>query len=352
MTDEVIRIGLIGAGGNTDLRHIPGFNAIDGVELVGVANRSLESSQRVCDKYGIPNAYESWVDLLEDDETDAVCIGTWPYMHCDLVTAALESDNHVMTEARMAMNAAEAKEMLDVSRQYPHLVTQIVPAPHTLKLDNTIKRLIADGYLGDILSVSLVVHDRTMHPHGFIDHSAPFHWRHNRDLSGYNIMQMGIWYEALMRWVGPAQSVQALTRINVKTRKDGGSGSTRFITIPDHIEVMCEMFSGPLLHMRLSAITGHAPADGAWLYGTDGTLHIDAPSMTLYGGRRDDDAMSEIDIPAEEQGAWRVEEEFINAIRGEEEITHTTFEDGVRYMEFSEAVTLSAQSGEKIHLPL
>ena len=50
-------------------------------------------------------------------------------------------------------------------------------------------------------------------------------------------------------------------------------------------------------------------------------------------------------------GTWRVEEEFINAIRGIEQITHTSFQDGVRYMEFTEAVTRSAQSGEKINLP-
>ncbi|GIS65270.1 MAG: hypothetical protein CM1200mP3_15180 [Chloroflexota bacterium] len=30
MTSENINIGLIGAGGNTRLRHIPGFNAMNG----------------------------------------------------------------------------------------------------------------------------------------------------------------------------------------------------------------------------------------------------------------------------------------------------------------------------------
>ena len=44
-------------------------------------------------------------------------------------------------------------------------------------------------------------------------------------------------------------------------------------------------------------------------------------------------------------------EEFINAIRGKEDITHTNFQDGVRYMEFTEAVTRSTQTGEKILLP-
>lgn len=39
---KVVRIGLIGAGANTRLRHIPGFQAIPGVEIVAVCNRSAE----------------------------------------------------------------------------------------------------------------------------------------------------------------------------------------------------------------------------------------------------------------------------------------------------------------------
>ncbi len=351
MADETIRIGFVGAGANTTLRHIPGFEAIDGVELVSVANRSRASGQRIADQYGLPEVYDNWVDLIDADDTNAICIGTWPYMHRDMVLAALDSEKHVMTEARMAMDAAQAREMLDASRLSPHLVAQIVPSPMTLRVDSTVKQLIADGYLGDVLSVNLVVNDKTMHPAGFIEPSASFHWRHDRDFSGYNIMQMGIWYEAMMRWVGPAQTVQALTRVHVKSRKDG-NGSAQVITIPDHIEVLCEMYSGPLLHIRMTAITGHSPTNGAWIFGTDGTLFVESPSMALYGGRRDDSELSEIDIPAENQGSWRVEEEFINAIRGLEEITHTNFADGVRYMEFTEAVTISAQTGEKVHLPL
>ena len=52
---ETIRVGVIGAGTNTTLMHIPGFQAIDGVEVVSVANRSRESGQRVADQFGIPN---------------------------------------------------------------------------------------------------------------------------------------------------------------------------------------------------------------------------------------------------------------------------------------------------------
>ena len=77
MAASSIRIGLIGAGKNTRERHIPGFQAIDGVEVVSVCNRSRESSQRVADQFGIPKVIENWQDLVADDDIDAVCIGTW-----------------------------------------------------------------------------------------------------------------------------------------------------------------------------------------------------------------------------------------------------------------------------------
>ena len=62
--------------------------------------------------------------------------------------------------------------------------------------------------------------------------------------------------------------------------------------------------------------------------------------------------MKLVRIPKNKQNRWRVEEEFINAIRGLEPITHTNFEDGVRYMEFTDAVTISYQSGQTVVLPL
>ena len=346
MTDDTIRIGYVGAGGNTRLRHLPGFAEIDGVESVSVANRSRESGQRVAADFGLSTVYDSWEELIDADDTDAICIGTWPYMHKTLVLASLAAEKHVLTEARMTMNSADAREMLEASLAYPDLVTQIVPAPHTLKVDTTIKEMIAGGYFGDVLSA-----DITVHQGGFVDYDSELHWRHDRDLSGNNIMQMGIWYEAIMRWFGPAEAVTAVGRVNVKNRT-GGDGSIAYITIPDHVEILIEFASGPVVRLRLSTVTGLAPADGVWVFGSEGTVHVDSASMTVRGGRRGDGELSEIDIPVEKQGEWRVEEEFINAIRGIEPVTHTNFFDGVRYMEFTDAVTMSIQSGERVRLPL
>jgi hypothetical protein len=42
---------------------------------------------------------------------------------------------------------------------------------------------------------------------------------------------------------------------------------------------------------------------------------------------------------------FRVEEEFVGAIRGGEPVRLTTFDDGVRYMTFTAAVNRSLESG-------
>ena len=345
MVEDIIRIGYVGAGANTRLRHLSGFAAIDGVENVSVSNRSRESSQRVADEFGLSTVYDSWIDLIDEDDTDAICIGTWPYMHKTLVLASLDAGKHVLTEARMTINSDDAKAMLAASLESPELVAQIVPAPHTLKVDNTIKDMIADGWFGDVLSA-----DITVNQGGFVDFDSELHWRHDRDLSGNNIMQMGIWYEAIMRWFGPAEAVTAVGRVNVK-RRTGWDGRQAHITIPDHVEILIEFASGPVARLRLSTVTGLAPADGVWIFGSEGTVHIDSSSMTLRGGRRGDSELAEIDVPVDKQDGWRVEEEFINAIRGLEPVTHTNFLDGVRYMEFTDAVTISMQSGERVTLP-
>ncbi len=345
MASDGIRVGLIGAGKNTRDRHIPGFQKVDGLEITAVANRSRESGRVVADQFNIPTVYDNWQDLLEDPGIDAVCIGTWPYMHRTLTLAALEAGKHVLCEARMATNAQEAQDMLDASRLRPDLTAQIVPSPLTFKIDNLLQQKINEGYIGDVIAVSV-----QSLGNNFKDHGGPMHWRNDRDLSGFNILNMGIWYEAMIRWVGRATKVTAMTKINVSSRKDE-AGGINSISIPDHVGIIAELANGAQANMHFSAVTGLSSGNDVWIYGSEGTLRIDG-GLNVYGGRRGEDKLTEIPNPQDKQAYWRVEEEFCNAIRGTEKITRTPFDVGLHYMEFTEAVTRSAQSGQAVALPL
>jgi predicted dehydrogenase len=95
------------------------------------------------------------------------------------------------------------------------------------------------------------------------------------------------------------------------------------------------------------------------LFGSDGVLIYDLQNDRIRGASRKRGAspgkiedLPEVPIPAEKAGGWRVEAEFVEAIRTGSPIRLTDFATGVGYMEFTEAVALSAQQGEPIELPL
>jgi predicted dehydrogenase len=345
MADKPIRVGFVGAGANTRKHHIPKLKAQPGVELVAVANRSKESGERVAKEFGIARVHDDWRQVVEARDVDAICIGTWPYVHRELTVAALTAGKHVLCEARMAMNAAEGRQMLAASRQTPQLIAQLVPAPHTLEIDGTLKRLMAEGYAGEVHAVEVQGTQQAR----FADLGDAMHWRQDIRLSGNNVMNMGIWYEAMMRWLGPAKRVTAMTKIAVPRRKDE-TGAWHEVKVPDHIDILAAFKGNAVAHMRFSSLTALAPPPEAWIFGSDGTLRIEVDARRLTGGRRGDKALAEIPIPADQRIGWRVEEEFVNAIRGREKITHTNFEDGVRYMEFTDAVARSVASGQAVEV--
>ena len=342
---ETIRVGIVGAGGIVGSVHIPGLRRMPGVEIVAVANRSLESSQRAAAEFGIPRAYPGWEELLEDDGLDALLIGTWPYMHRPITLAALDRGLHVLCQARMANDTAEARDMLAAAQRHSNLVCQLVPTSGSYRIDRALQRLLREGYVGDVLSVEVQMLQRR-----FAEFDGELDWRHDREFSGYNVLNVGGTYESMMRWLGHGNRVMGMTRIHVPRRRDE-RGALRDATIPDHVEVLYELDNGAPVHMKFSETTGLSTGNQTWIFGSEGTIHIDG-EQKIFVGRRGDSQLTELPNPPAEQAVHRVEEEFINAIRGVEKVSLNTFDIGVRYMEWTEAVYRSSESGRAISLPL
>ena len=340
-----IKIGIIGAGENTRLKHIPELQKISGVEITAVCNRSEESSLKVAREFGIRRVLNNWQEVVEDEDIDAIVIGTWPYMHELITNAALMTGKHVLCEARMAMNAGEAAEMLRISRCFPHLVAQIVPGPFTFPFDASIIDIIKAGKLGDILALNV-----RFNSIDFISKSTEMTWRENADLSGYNTLMMGIVYESLSRWLGHAKSVKASG--TVFSGPKVWEGQIKAIEIPEHLNIIAEMHCGAQANMQFSAVTGLAENhQDIWIFGSEGTIHLDLNKGSLRFGSRDK-KLSKVKLIKSKYSQWRVEEEFIGAIRCHETVKYTTFEEAYKYMEFTEAVALSAKSGTCVNLPL
>jgi predicted dehydrogenase len=343
---EPIRIGIIGAGQNTRERHIPGFQALEDVEIVAVCNRSRESGEFAAREFGIPHVHTDWREVIARDDLDAVCIGTWPSLHCEATLAALEAGKHVLTEARMAMNAAEAHKMLEAARNSDR-VTQIVPSPMGFRGHNAMTRMLRHGFVGEPYEVVVRFLSGDL-----LDREAPLHWRQKPEYSGLNVLMLGIVNETLTRWLGDTTRVLASTRVFITPRRDPESGEERPVEVPDSVTVLADMACGARAIYHLSGVALAAPGSAIEIYGSKGTLVYDLQEDAIRAARLGAAELHDIDILPHEEMGWSVEADFIASIREGAPVRFTSFEDGVKYMEFVEAVSRSAASAQAVELPL
>jgi len=344
---DVIRIGIVGAGQFARTRQIPAFRALPGVRVVGVCNQRRESSSRISREFDIPKVFGNWEDLIEDDSIDAVVIGTWPYLHCPITLAALDAGKHVLTQSRMAMNTREAQRMVDRSRECPQLTTMVVPSPYGLLGDAFVRNLVADGYLG-------LLHE--VHVTGFssdlADPSTPLGWRQMTKYSGFNMLQLGILHESVMRWTPPVRRVIASVSKMIPTRADPETGRSAKVGTADSVQVLTGYQGGARGTYRLSGVVRHSHGSSVALFGSEGTLVYDLKRDQLRGASRQETDLKPIPIPEALRGDWQAEADFIAAIRGERPVTRTTFADGLNYMQFTEAVARSSRHQTPVDLPL
>jgi predicted dehydrogenase len=330
-----MRIGFVGLGGIARQRHMPGLRRIEGVRVVAVANRSRASSERAAAEFGIPHVCDTWQDVVARDDIHAVFIGTWPYMHREVAIAALETGKHVFCQARMAMDAAEARDMADKARE-TGLVAMVCPVPIGMSTDTLIARLLHEDFIGDLRLVRV-----QSFSNAYARADAPMNWRKDHRLSGLNMHTLGMYIEVIHRWFGWTASVSAAMDIFVPERVDD-RGERVAVKIPDQILVHSRLKNRVLVEYTISAAVHHG-RDTIEIYGSDGTLFYDVATDTLHGARHDE-TVHPIDRRPEETvdlENWPVERDFIRAIR-DGAAYHPTFEDGLRYMEVVQAVYVSA----------
>ena len=340
-----IRVGIVGAGANTRDRHIPGFQQVPGVEVAAVCNRSEESSRKVAEQFGIPRIFGHWTELVESPEINAVCVGTWPYLHADVTIAALNAGKHVLTEARMARNAREAQAMVDAAAGNPRLVAQVVPSPFTLDYDETVVRLLREGRLGDLRQVDVV------HTNGlYASSNAPLTWRQDFQLSGENMLTLGIYYEAIQRWLQEEPlSLRAMGAVFTRKRRRP-DGEWETVRIPEAVTVLANYPGGCLLHAHFSGIESGRGRNEIILNGSEGTLRADLGQGKLYLSEKGQRAEEEVVIPPDQCRGWRVEADFVESIRNGAPVRLTSFQQGLRYMLFTEAVWKSWSTGGELAL--
>ena len=150
-SETKLRVGLVGCGKIADA-HVEEIGKMANAELVGVCDKELLMAEQVAVRYQIASYYDDLGKLLAEKAPDVIHVTTPPQSHLALATQAIDGGCHVYVEKPFAVNADEARRLIEHAERAARRLTvgyiyQFDPA--TLAL----RGLIAQGRLGDVVHV-------------------------------------------------------------------------------------------------------------------------------------------------------------------------------------------------------
>jgi len=148
----MIRIGVLGTARVVPYGLLAPAKETQGVEVTGIASRTLQKAEQFAARHGIQRAFGSYEALLESQDIDAVYIALPTALHYDWARRAIEAGKHVLCEKPLAENARLAQELTLSARQHGRV---LVEAMHIRYLD-TLRRqreLVAGGEFGRLLRI-------------------------------------------------------------------------------------------------------------------------------------------------------------------------------------------------------
>jgi predicted dehydrogenase len=111
----VVRLGFVGSGYMGQVAHLANYAALDGVELVALADPKQRQAEMVALHYGIGTVYGSHQDLAEDPSIDAV-VAILPHAaNAAVVKDLLAAGKHVIVEKPLAVSAAQGRELAEAA---------------------------------------------------------------------------------------------------------------------------------------------------------------------------------------------------------------------------------------------
>ena len=143
---KTIKVGVIGAGGISEV-HVEGYQACPNVEVIAICDVLADRAKARAEKYGIPNYFTSANKLLALKDIDAVTVCTPNIDHKRSTLKALQAGKHVLCEKPMAMNAREARQMIDTARRTRRKL--MIALNNRFRGDaQFIKKIVQEGRIG------------------------------------------------------------------------------------------------------------------------------------------------------------------------------------------------------------
>ncbi|HEX3532821.1 MAG TPA: Gfo/Idh/MocA family oxidoreductase, partial [Gemmatimonadaceae bacterium] len=207
VTDErvaPVRWGILGAAGIALRKAIPGMQRSALAQVVAIASRDIAKARAAASELGIPRAYGSYQELIDDPDVEAIYIPLPNHLHVPWSIRAAERGKHVLCEKPIALTAKEARQLLAARDRTGVKIGEafmVRTHPQWLK----VKEIIASGRIGDLRLIS---------GHFSYYRRDPADVRSRVEWGGGALLDIGCYPITMSRWLFGAEPTEVIGLID------------------------------------------------------------------------------------------------------------------------------------------
>src|SRR6267143_936668 len=321
-----VKWGVLGAASIAVRRVIPGMQKGAYSEVAAIASRDKKKAEEAARKLGIPKAYGSYEELLQDREIEAIYNPLPNHLHVPWSIKAAEAGKHVLCEKPISLTVAEAKTLLEARERCGVKIGEafmVKTHPQWLRT----REIIRSGGIGELRAIAGVFSYFNRNPDNV---------RHKVEWGGGGLMDIGCYPITMSRFIFGEEPVRVVGTLE----RDPDFGTDRLAS------VILEFSSGQSI---FTCGTQAAYFQRMHFLGTAGRVEIEIP------WNAPNDRPCRIFIGDATRSVAKVEEysivdqytiqgdEFSRAIRGEREVP-VPLEDAIANMAVIEALFRAADS--------
>jgi len=248
ISSSPIRIGVLGAAAIVPAALTNPAHSITEAQVVAIAARDPKRAEAFARKHGIPRIYQTYKDLLDDPDIDAIYNPLPNSLHAEWTIRALKAGKHVLCEKPFASNAPEAEEMATVARDTALVLSEAF-AYRYHPLTAKVKEIIASGELGKIQHIEAQFCFLLPSPNNI---------RFKYELAGGALMDCGCYPVSLIRFLAEAEpTVERAEARLFAPQVDHKMSADLSFADGRTAHLVCDMLS-PLLFRSLLKVEGDA----------------------------------------------------------------------------------------------
>lgn len=272
----MLKVGIIGCGKIAQVRHIPEYLDNANSLIVGYFDRTFDRAKEMAEKYG-GKAYETYEELLDNKEIDAVSVCVANHLHAEITIKALNAGKHVLCEKPMATSIDECEKMVEAAEKNNRKLiighNQILTPAH-----KRAKLLIDKDIIGNILTFK--TNFGHSGPETWSINPGPNTWFFDKNVAVMGAMaDLGVHKTYVVEYLTGQKIVETTAKLTTLDKRDA---TGELIGVDDNAFCIYRMENG-ITGTMTASWTYYGPEDNSTIiYGTKGIMRIyDDPRFSI-----------------------------------------------------------------------